>query len=254
MTRRQIVALGGGGFSEEPDNDLLDNYILGLCPCDRPSVCFLPTASGDADKYIAKFYAAFALPRSTPSHVSLFHPKSLDEFPETTIDLHDDIESHLLSQDVIYVGGGNTPAMLAVWRIHGLDRVLRRTWERGVVVCGISAGSLCWFESGLTDALGNGLQPLRDGLGLVRGSHCPHYDSEPGRRPAYLELVGKGELDEGWAADDGAALHFVDTEFRVAVSSRPSARAYRVTRLEGEAQEIEIPINYLGEPASPPLR
>ncbi|MBI5948658.1 MAG: peptidase E [Chloroflexi bacterium] len=246
---RQVVALGGGGFSEEPDNPLLDDFILGLRESDCPSVCFVPTASGDADKYIAKFYASFAPPRARPSHVSLFHPKTLDDFPETAIDARDDIESHLLSQDVVYVGGGNTPAMLAVWRIHGIDRMLRTAWERGVVLCGISAGSLCWFESGLTGAFGQGLVPLHDGLGLLRGSHCPHYDSEPGRQPTYRKLVASGDLDEGWAADDGTALHFVDREFRAAVSSRPAARAFRVTREGQESQELPLPVRFLGDPS-----
>ena len=247
MELQQVVALGGGGFSEEPENALLDDYILSLRGGDCPSVCFLPTASGDADKYISTFYACFAPPRAKPSHVTLFHPKVLDEFPETAIDVRDDIESHLLSQDVVYVGGGNTAAMLAVWRVHRLDRLLRAAWERGVVVCGISAGSLCWFESGLTDALGQGLQPLRNGLGLLRGSHCPHYNSEPRRRPAYLELVATGELDDGWAADDGVALHFIDGELRSAVSSRPAAGAFRVTRQGQEAQELRLPVRYLGK-------
>jgi peptidase E len=159
----------------------------------------------------------------------------------------DDIEGYLLDQDVIYVGGGNTENMLAIWRVHGVDRALRTAWESGVVMTGLSAGSLCWFEAGTTDSFGPELAGLSDGLGLLPGSHSPHYDGEPGRRPLYQRLVAAGTLPDGYAADDGAALVFHGSELAEVVASRPAARGYRVVRgRNGHAIETELPTRYLG--------
>jgi peptidase E len=238
VTDRIIVAMGGGGFSMEPDNPLLDDYTLELARQgrgrERPRVCFLGTASGDTPGYIADFYAALAR-RSEASHLSLF------------VRTVDDIESHLLAQDVIYVGGGNTENMLAVWRVHGVDRALRAAWESGVVLAGVSAGSLCWFEAGTTDSFGAGLAPLSAGLGFLPGSHAPHYDGESVRRPHYRRLIEDGRLPAGFAADDGVALVFRGTDLHEVVASRPGARAYRVELgPDGEAIETELPTRYLG--------
>jgi len=238
MTDRLIVAMGGGGFSMEPDNPLLDDYTLDLARTargrERPRVCFLATASGDTPGYIADFYAALAR-RSEASHLSLF------------VRTVDDIERHLLDQDVIYVGGGNTENMLAVWRVHGVDRALRAAWESGVVLAGLSAGSLCWFETGTTDSYGAGLAPLSSGLGFLPGSHAPHYDGESTRRPHYQKLIAEGVLPAGYAADDGVALVFRGTQLDEVVASRPGARAYRVERgADGKAIETELPTRYLG--------
>jgi peptidase E len=234
---RTIVAMGGGGFSMEPDNPLLDDHVLDLARAargrSRPRVCFVPTASGDADGYLARFYAAFAR-KAEATHLALF--------TRTIADL----SAFLLEQDVVYVGGGNTANLLAVWRVHGVDRILREAWKRGTVLAGLSAGSICWFEGGTTDAFG-GLAALNDGLGLLPGSHSPHYDGEPGRRPTYHRLVADGTLPDGYAADDGAALVFDGTELAEVVSSRPGARGYRVVRgMSGDAQETELPTRYLG--------
>jgi peptidase E len=231
------MAMGGGGFSMEPDNPLLDDYALELGRIaggrERPLVCFVPTASGDSDGYIAGFYTAFAR-RSEASHLALFE--------RTVVD----IEAFVLDQDVIYVGGGNTANMLAIWRVHGLDRALRKAWESGVVMAGMSAGSLCWFEAGTTDAFGPEFTRL-SGLGFLPGSHSPHYDGEPGRRPLFQRLVADGTLPDGYAADDGAALVFRDTELAEVVTSRAAARGYRVVRgPAGEAIETELPTRYLG--------
>ncbi len=230
---RLIVAMGGGGFSMEPDNRLLDDFILGLSGASRPRICFLPTASGDAESYLLRFYAAFAT-RADASHLALF------------VRTVDDIDSLLLGQDVIYVGGGNTENMLAIWRIHGVDRVLRAAWEAGVVLAGLSAGSICWFESGTTDSFGPGLNILTGGLGLLPGSHCPHYDSEPLRRPTYQRLVGEGSLAAGYSADDGAALVFAGTGLREVVASRPDSAAFRVELVDGSVQETRLATRYLG--------
>ena len=229
--------MGGGGFSMEPDNPLLDERVLELARAergrDRPRACFVPTASGDSDGYIASFYTAFA-GRAEASHLALF---------SRTID---DLEAFLLEQDVVYVGGGNTANMLAVWRVHGVDRILARAWEAGVVLAGLSAGSICWFESGTTDSFG-GLAAFSGGLGLLPGSHSPHYDGEPERRPTYQRLIAERTLPGGYAADDGAALVFRGTELVEAVASRPAARGYRVVRgPDGDAIETELPTRYLG--------
>jgi dipeptidase E len=235
---RWIVAMGGGGFTMEPDNPLLDDAVLDLARRvrgrDRPRVCFLPTASGDAEGYVANFYAAYAN-KSEASHLGLF------------VRTVADIDAFLLEQDVVYVGGGNTANMLAIWRLHGVDRALRAAWEAGVVMAGLSAGSLCWFESGTTDSYGPDLASLTDALGFLPGSHCPHYDGEVLRRPLYQRLIAEGELPAGYAADDGAALVFLDGVLDEVVASRPSARAYRVEPgPNGTAVETELATRYLG--------
>jgi dipeptidase E len=148
-----------------------------------------------------------------------------------------------MDQDVIYVGGGSTPNMLAIWRVHGLEHLLREAWEAGVVMCGISAGSLCWFEAGVTDSLGKDLQPFHNGLGLLPGSHCPHYD-EPDRRSAYHRFVADG-LPGGVAADSGVGLHFVGTELAKVVTTRVEASAYRVELINGEVVETLLPAESL---------
>jgi len=239
MTERTVVAIGGGGFSMEPDNTLIDDHVLDLARhvrgSARPRVCFLATASGDAPGYIADYYAAFAL-RAEATHLALF------------VRTVDDIDGFLMGQDVVYVGGGNTENMLAIWRVHGVDRILRRAWEAGVVMAGHSAGSLCWFETGTTDSFGMGLAALSGGLGLLPGSHAPHYDGEPTRRPHYQRLVAEGILPDGYAADDGAALVFAGIALTEVVASRPGARGYRVERgPTGVAIETALPTRYLGK-------
>jgi peptidase E len=214
MTDRHIVAMGGGGFSD--DDPMLDDFILGLTGRERPRVCFVPTASGDAAAYVERFYAAFTIRSCEPSHLPLFQPP----YPP--------FGEQLVRQDVIYVGGGSTANMLAIWRLHGVDEVMRHAWERGTVLCGVSAGGLCWFRSGVTDSLGPQLVPLLDGLGFLAGSFCPHYDDEIERRPAYHRFVRERRLPPGLAADDRVALHFVGTDLAEVVTSRPGAVAFRV--------------------------
>ncbi|MCR8847186.1 peptidase E [Rossellomorea sp. SC111] len=232
---KQIIAMGGGGFSMEPENLLLDQYIVNQSKASKPKVCFLPTASGDAESYIERFYNAFTTMSSEPSHLSLFKPSTRD------------LEGFLLEKDIIYVGGGNTKSMLALWKEWGIDAILRKAWESGIILSGLSAGSICWFEEGTTDSYGVGLETI-EGLGLIEGSHSPHYDGEENRRPLYHSFVESGELQAGYAADDGAALHFIEGELARAVSSRPHASAYRVEKKDGMIQEYRIPTIYLGHP------
>ena len=193
---------------------MLDDAVLAAAGVDEPRVLFVPTASGDSADYIARFYRAFAR-KSRASHLELFRRSG------------DDLRTLVAAQDIVYVGGGNTAAMLAIWRLHGFDDVLREAYARGVVMAGISAGAVCWFEATVTDSFGP-LRAMRDGVGLMKGWMVPHYDSEAERRPTLERLIAGGECDGAWAADDGAALWFVDEELREVVTSRPNARAYRV--------------------------
>ncbi|HTA96565.1 MAG TPA: peptidase E [Solirubrobacteraceae bacterium] len=240
----QIVALGGGGFSMEKDSTLLDDYILALTKARRPQVCFLPTASGDADHYVVRFYRRFSA-LCEASHISMFRRDQGGRGVE------DDLASHLLSQDLIYVGGGNVVSMLGVWRAHGLDRILREAWQRGIVLCGPSAGSLCWFAEALSAFHG---PPRRvGGLGLLPYSNCVHYDAEPARRAEYHALVGEG-MRAGYAADDGVALHFKGTKLDRVVSSRERGGAFHVRRSGGQVRETALEVSYLGERGGPTKR
>jgi dipeptidase E len=232
----QIVALGGGGFSMEKDSSLLDDYVLSLIGSRRPRVCFLPTASGDADHYVVRFYRRFSADCEA-SHLSLFRRDQGGQGVE------DDLASHLLSQDMIYVGGGNVVSMLGVWRAHGLDEVLRRAWGEGIVLCGPSAGSLCWFDEALSAFHG---PPRRvRGLGLLPYSNCVHYDAEPARRAEYHSLVNDG-MRAGFAVDDGVALHFEGTSLARVLSSRADGAAYHVERVAEQVVESALEVSFLG--------
>jgi peptidase E len=224
-------------------NTLLDDHVLALTGVERPRVCFLPTASGDADHYVVRFYRAFPASRCEPSHISLFRR-------ETGVG---DPRAHLLSQDLVYVGGGSVISLLGTWRAHGIDQALLEAWQAGVVMCGGSAGSLCWF----TDAVsGFHAGPPRrvEGLGFLPWSNAVHYDEEPGRRSAFAQAVAEG-IRPGYGAGDAAALHFVGTELAEVVSSRPCACASYVSAdAEGVVSERALDVRYLGTAAagSPP--
>jgi peptidase E len=233
LTRGQVVAFGGGGFAMEPDNPLLDDYVLGLCRRPRPRVCLVPTASGDASAWIDRFYSLFDDGRCEPSHLGLFSRGV------------DDLYAFLSEQDVLYVGGGNTVNLLAVWRAQGLAEVLPRVLANGTIACGVSAGGLCWFERGITDSYGPGLNPLANGLGFLPGSFCPHYDSDPRRPDAFRSFVRESG-QPGLAAEDGVGLHYVDGKLAKIVSSRPAARAWRLEPRGGDVEVEEIVPEYLG--------
>lgn len=227
---RHILALGGGGFELNPTRKLQD-YILASAHRENPRIGFVPTAQGESDYYVVRFYETCATLPCRPSHLSLFRRQGIG------------LRDFVMSQDLIWVGGGNTANMLAVWRVHGLDAILKEAWESGIVLAGVSAGAICWFESGVTDSFG-GLAPLHGGLGFLAGSFCPHYDSEPQRRPTFRQLVEDG-LPAGIAADDGVALHFEGTDLSEIVADRPNAGAYRVERAEGGARETALPTRLL---------
>lgn len=231
--KRQIFAIGGAALPENLDNLLLIKYFLSLTQKKKPRVCFIGAAHGDAEAGRLRFYAGFGQFNCTPSHLPLFArtPRELESF--------------VLEHDAIYVGGGNTRSMLAVWREWGLDAHLRKAWQRGVVLGGASAGSICWFEQGVTDSVAGSLTAMAC-LGFLSGSNCPHYDSEALRRPTYRKFVASGKIADGVAADDGTALHYVDGKLLRVVASRPRAKAFRLTRSGKRVVEKTIPTLYLG--------
>ncbi len=232
-TLKQIICMGGGGFSMEPKNLLLDAYVLRQSRKKRPKVCFVGTASGDSLSYIQRFYNGFKKMPCEPSHLSLFKPPL------------GSLEKYVLEKDVVYVGGGNTRNLLALWRLWGLDLILRKALDKGIILCGVSAGSICWFEEGVTDSWPGRLNSL-ECLGFLKGSNCPHYDGEKNRRPSYHQLLARKKIKDGYAADDGVAIHYIDGKIARFVSSRPQARAYKVGLHKGKVVEEPITPDYLG--------
>ncbi len=211
--------MGGLPWEDEARRRLLEDYVFGLTGKERPRVLFVPTAVAEAPDLTLWGYSALG-DRAQVSHVSFF------PWPPP------DLRKLALEQDVIFVSGGNTANALAIWRTHGFDQILHEAWEAGVVLTGWSAGMLCWFEAAVTDSFGPELQGMRDGLGFLPGSACPHYDGEAERRPVYTKLVAEG-FPPGLAADDCVALRFDGTELAEVVTARTGAGAYRVSA-EGE--------------------
>lgn len=216
--RRRIVAMGGGGFTMNERSVALDRLVLTLTGVALPRVCFLPTASGDQREQATRFMERFGEWPCTPTIVSLFHLGR---------DRIDPVE-HLLAQDAIYVGGGSMRNMLAVWREHRVDEVMRAAWERGTVLAGLSAGAMCWFQAGVS--MSGGLPQAVPGLGLLPGSLSVHLRSEPERLPAYRAALRAGMLSQGYAVDDGAALVYAGTELHEGVASRTDARVLALSR------------------------
>jgi dipeptidase E len=232
MSVTQIVAAGGALLLPESGNAKLERYVLDACGKAKPRVCFVPAASGDDVTYVARFYETYVRLGAAPAVLRFFRrtPQNLADF--------------LSEYDVVHVGGGNTRSMLAVWKDWGFDRVLRDAWQRGVVMYGSSAGSICWFEQGVTDSLAGALTVM-PALGFLRGSHCPHYDGEPERRPAYEGFVGRKEIEAGYACDDGAAAHFIGSDLHAAISARPNANVYRVELSEGRVRSRTLEMQRL---------
>ncbi len=230
---QQIIAMGGAGLSPEPDNFMLERYIVAQAGSEQPKVAFLPQAGGENLDYIVRFYRAFLDLGCRPSHLSLFQPHTAQ------------MADFLLDQDVIYVGGGNTKSMLALWREWGIDAILRQALDAGIVLAGVSAGAICWFEHGTTDSIPGNLTALPC-LGFLAGSCSPHYDGEVKRRPTYERLIGSGTIPAGVAFDNGAAGHYTDGTLQGVVSSRAEAKGYRVERVDDHAHETILDTTYLG--------
>lgn len=240
MTARvpTILAMGGGGFTMEPDNPALDDFALSLTEVREPRVLFLPTASGDPAAHIQAFYERFGGRACRADHLSLFRRHGSQR---TLAEIMD-------GQDLVYVGGGSMRNLLALWRVHGLDDCLHRAWRSGTVLVGLSAGAMCWFEGGVTKSFGPPVTAA--GLGWLPGSLTVHADGEPERLPAWLQAVRDGELPGGWAADDGVGLLWRDTTLERVVSSRPAATALRVDAVGGELVRRRVEPELLEVPAA----
>ena len=230
---RQVIAIGGGGFGRTQESNLIEQYILDQTSKTKPKICFISTATGDLDSYIVNFYSVFTKLKCEPSHISFF---------KRTIDL----QAHIQKQDAIFVGGGNTKSMLAVWRDWGLDLILKDAYDRGVVMSGVSAGAICWFEGGLTDSWASDLK-MMECMNFIPGSCAPHYDEEPERRPATKQFLENKSIDFMYGIEGGAALHFVDEIPNSTIQFKKNKYAYKVT-LNGnkinespyKAQKLEV--------------
>jgi peptidase E len=232
-----IGGTGGAGGAAEPSAGLprLVSYALELSGRPAPRVCLVNTATGDDPRGLARQYSVLAVTPARVTHLELFPMPNVG-----------DPEDLLLSQDVIFVGGGSVANLAAVWRVHQLDRILRAAWQAGIVLSGVSAGAICWFEGGTTDSFGTKLRPFTAGLGFLAGSYCPHYSSEAARRPAFRALVADGTLPAGLACDDGAAAHFAGGSLAEVVTDRPEALGYRVEPDgAGGASETPLPARLL---------
>jgi dipeptidase E len=231
--QRQIIAMGGGGFLMEPENPLLDQYILNASGKSKPKVCFIGTAGGDALHQLENFYKCFGNLNCTPAHLSLFRGET------------DKIEKLILTQDVLYVGGGNTRNLLLLWKSWNVDKYILKAYQKGTVLAGVSAGSICWFEQGLTDSIPTKLTKLKC-LGILKGSNCPHFDGEAHRQSVFKKMIRSGEMKAGIAADDGCGLHYINEELFKIISSRKNAGAYSFKKKDGKLIEKEFIPEYLG--------
>lgn len=240
MARRRLLALGGHDFDRRAGNGAICDLIVELADSPRPRVCLLPTASGDPHEQIVRFRRAFAERDCVPEVISLFR---LGENPV-------DLREELLSQDVIYAGGGSLLNLVAVWRAHGLDAILRECWREGILICGQSAGAMVWFQGGITSSQGD--PDVADGLGLLPGSACVHYLTEPVRRRRFLRAIGSGELEPGVGLEDQTGALFEDTELAETISARDGAAVWEVSADGRGAREIEMPSREL-EDDRPPI-
>jgi peptidase E len=232
---RLIFAMGGGGFTMEPANPLLDDFVLRLAQSNEPRILFLPTASGDATAQITAFQARFSDRLCVPEYLSLFRMR----------DSKRPLREIVLEQDIVYVSGGSMRNLLALWQAHGLDSLLIEAWERGTVLAGLSAGAMCWFAGGITRS--SGPPEAIAGLGLLEGSLTVHADGEPERLPVWLASVRDGTLAGGWAVDDGVGLLFRGQRLERVVSSRPGAGAQRVDAIAGELVRHRLEPELLGD-------
>jgi peptidase E len=234
--RRHVVAIGGGMLMPRDRTPFHVEYAIKLSGKAAPRLCVLNQAVGDDPAYYLRFYDHLANSSAEVRHLSLFPMPNVE-----------DPEDFLLSQDIIFVGGGSVANMVAVWRVHGIDQILRKAWQAGIVLAGSSAGGLCWFEGGTTDSFGAKLRAYHDGLGMLSGSFCPHYLSEGERRPLYQRLVAEGTLPAGLACDDGVGAHYIDDTLAEMVADRPDGVAYRVTPDgSGGVTETPLPVRFLG--------
>ena len=226
--KRQIVAIGGGGFGRNPGEGIIENYILNQSNAKKPNICFIPTATGDNEAYKNNYYATFTKLNCNPVH--------LDFFKRTP-----DLQSLINEQDVIFVGGGNTKSMLAVWKDWSLDLILHEAYKNGVVMSGVSAGAICWFEKGITDSWSEDLKVM-DCLGFVKGACCPHYDEEPQRRPSLKKFLSRQILESCYAVDGGCALHIKDEKEFGSIAFSKNKKSFHVEFKNDKAVENSFPV------------
>ena len=220
---RNIIAIGGGGFGANPGQGIIEDYILKQTKKKNPKICFIPTATGDNEAYKVNYYSTFTNLDCCPTH--------LDFFKRTP-----DLKDLIFNQDVIFVGGGNTKSMLAVWKEWGLDKILKKAYKNGVVMSGVSAGAICWFQNGITDSWASGLK-IMPCLNFIKGTCCPHYDEEPERRPAVKKLLQSNKTKDVFAVDGGAALHIKDEKIFKSVVFRKEKSSYLVLQDGKEINE-----------------
>tara|TARA_B100000575_G_C23124176_1_gene651041 strand:- start:250 stop:945 length:696 start_codon:yes stop_codon:yes gene_type:complete len=225
---KQVIAIGGGGFGRNPGNGIIDKYILDQSGAKIPNVCFIPTATGDDESYKVSFYSTYTKLNCNPTH--------LDFFKRTP-----DLEKLIFSQDIIFVGGGNTKSMLSVWREWNLHNILKKAYNNGVVMSGVSAGAICWFEKGITDSWADNLNVL-DCLGFVKGNCCPHYDEEHERRPSLFKFIKEGQLLDCYAVEGGCALHIKNDNVYSAISFHGKKNSYYVNLQNESVKENICPV------------
>ena len=223
VKERNIVAIGGGGFGRDPGEGIIEEYILKQKKKKKPNICFIPTATGDNEAYKVNYYATFSKLNCNPSH--------LDFFKRTP-----DLKRLISNQDAIFVGGGNTKSMLAVWREWGLDKILKKGYKNGIVMSGVSAGAICWFQNGITDSWSSNLK-IMPCMNIIKGTCCPHYDEEPERRPTVKKMIMSKKLKNIFAVDGGAALHIKNENIFKSVSFREQKSSYEVSLLRGKLVE-----------------
>ena len=226
--KRQIIAIGGGGFGRNPGEGIIENYILNQSNVKKPNICFVPTATGDNEAYKNNYYATFAKLKCNPVH--------LDFFKRTP-----NLENLINEQDIIFVGGGNTKSMLAVWKDWGLNSILHEAYKNGVVMSGVSAGAICWFEKGITDSWSEDLKVM-DCLGFVKGACCPHYDEEPQRRPSLKKFLSQKILESCYAVDGGCALHIQDEKKYGSIAFSKNKKSFHVEFKNDKVVENSFPV------------
>lgn len=222
----QIIAIGGGGFGRNPHHASIEKYILEQSNKEKPNICFIPTASAENNQYIVNYYTAFSKLNCNPTHLSLFTRTP-------------NLSSLIAKQDIIYVGGGNTKSMLAVWKDWKLDKLLKKSYLNGKVLAGVSAGSICWFEKGVTDSWASNLNIL-DCLSFVKGVSCPHYNGEVDRRPSVHEFINSNKINQCYASEDGSALHFKNGELFQSIEFYKNSKSYDISLINGEIKEEVI--------------
>tara|TARA_Y100001968_G_scaffold266533_1_gene256106 strand:+ start:7919 stop:8632 length:714 start_codon:yes stop_codon:yes gene_type:complete len=221
--KKHIIAIGGGGFGRNNSSCLIEKYILNLSDNPTPKICFLPTATGDDDSYIVRFYSIFTRLNCVASHISFFN---------RTID----IKEHIMKQDIVFVGGGNTKSMLAVWSDWGMNNILKKAYNNGIIMSGVSAGAICWFTNGITDSWDNKLNILPC-LDFINGTCCPHYDEEPSRIPFVHKVLKENKVDSCISIEGGSAMHFIDGIPFKNVSFKDNKLSYNVSYYDNKILE-----------------